>query len=98
MSDIGLIGKKIGMTREFYKTGQSVSVTVLKVEKGRVVQLINKEKRGYNAIQVGFGKVKNSKLSKWRPDVRYKVNRKYCLIPTSWHDITARFSFTITYI
>ena len=39
-------------------------VTVLKVEKGRVVQLINKEKRGYNAIQVGFGKVKNSKLSK----------------------------------
>tara|TARA_S200000501_G_C20430053_1_gene571855 strand:+ start:396 stop:626 length:231 start_codon:yes stop_codon:yes gene_type:complete len=64
MSDIGLIGKKIGMTREFYKTGQSVPVTVLKVEKGRVVQLINKEKRGYNAIQVGFGKVKNSKLSK----------------------------------
>ena len=64
MSEIGLIGKKIGMTREFYKTGQSVPVTVLKVEKGRVVQLINKEKRGYDAIQLGFGKIKNSKLSK----------------------------------
>ena len=64
MSEIGLIGKKIGMTREFFKTGQSVPVTVLKVEKGRVVQLINKEKRGYNAIQLGFGKIKNSKLSK----------------------------------
>ena len=33
MRDIALIGKKIGMTREFYKTGQSVPVTVLKMEK-----------------------------------------------------------------
>ena len=64
MSEIGLIGKKIGMSREFYKSGQSVHVTVLKVEKGRIVQLINKDKRGYDAIQLGFGKIKNSKLSK----------------------------------
>ncbi len=64
MNEIGLIGKKIGMTREFFKTGQSIPVTVLKVEKGRVVQLISKEKRGYNAIQIGFGAIKNSKLSK----------------------------------
>ncbi len=64
MSEIGLIGKKIGMTREFFKTGQSIPVTVLKVEKGRVIQLIDSEKRGYNAIQLGFGKIKNSKLSK----------------------------------
>ncbi len=64
MSEIGLIGKKIGMTREFYKTGQSIPVTVLKVEKGRVVQLIDREKRGYNAVQLGFGKIKSSKLSK----------------------------------
>ena len=64
MSEIGLIGKKIGMTREFIKSGQSVPVTVLKVEKGRVIQLINKETRGYDAIQLGFGKIKNSKLSK----------------------------------
>ena len=64
MSEIGLIGKKVGMTREFFKTGQSVPVTVLKIEKGRVIQLIDKEKRGYNAIQIGFGGIKNSKLSK----------------------------------
>ncbi len=64
MSEISLIGKKIGMTREFFKTGQSVPVTVLKVEKGRVIQLINEENRGYNAVQVGFGNIKNSKLSK----------------------------------
>ena len=64
MSERGLIGKKIGMTREFYKTGQSIPVTVLKIEKGRVVNVINEKDRGYKAIQLGFGKIKNSKLSK----------------------------------
>ena len=61
---IGLIGKKIGMTREFMETGQSVPVTVIKVEKGRVLDVISKEKRGYNAVKVGFFKLKNSKLTK----------------------------------
>ena len=64
ISGIALVGKKIGMSREFYKTGQSVPVTVLKMETGRVIQIIDHEKRGYKAIQVGFGKIKNSKLSK----------------------------------
>tara|TARA_A100001011_G_scaffold264208_1_gene272844 strand:- start:248 stop:958 length:711 start_codon:yes stop_codon:yes gene_type:complete len=64
MSEIALIGKKIGMTREFYKTGQLVPVTVLKMEKARVIQVIEKEKRGYKAIQLGYGKIKNSKLTK----------------------------------
>ena len=44
---IGLIGTKIGMTREFMDTGQSVPVTVIKVEKGRVLDIINEDKRGY---------------------------------------------------
>ena len=38
---IGLIGTKIGMTREFMDTGQSVPVTVIRIEKGRVLDLIN---------------------------------------------------------
>ncbi len=61
---IGLIGTKIGMTREFMETGQSVPVTVIKVEKGRVLDIITQEKRGYNAVKIGFFKLKNSKLSK----------------------------------
>ena len=61
---IGLIGKKIGMTREFFETGVSVPVTVLSIEKGRIIDVITKEKRGYDAIRVGFGKIKNSKLTK----------------------------------
>ena len=61
---IGLIGKKIGMTREFFDSGISIPVTVLSVEKGRILDVITKEKRGYDAIKVGFGKIKNSKLTK----------------------------------
>ena len=64
MSEIALIGKKIGMTREFYKTGQLVPVTVLKMEKARVIQIIGEEKRGYKAVQLGYGKIKSSKLTK----------------------------------
>ena len=64
MSEIALIGKKIGMTREFYKSGQLVPVTVLKMEKARVIQVIEEDKRGYKAVQLGYGKIKNSKLTK----------------------------------
>ena len=52
------------MTREFMESGQSVPVTVIKVEKGRVLDVISKEERGYNAVKVGFFKLKNSKLTK----------------------------------
>jgi large subunit ribosomal protein L3 len=64
MSEIALIGKKIGMTREFYKNGQLVPVTVLKMEKARVINVIEEDKRGYKAVQLGFSKIKNSKLTK----------------------------------
>jgi len=64
MNEIALLGKKIGMTREFYKSGQVVPVTILKMEKARVIQIIDEQKRGYKAIQLGYGKIKNSKLTK----------------------------------
>ena len=54
----------MGMTREFLNSGKSVPVTVVKLEKGRIINLIDKTKRGYDAVQVGFGKIKNSKLKK----------------------------------
>ncbi len=52
------------MSREFFKTGQSIPVTVIKMEKGRVIEIIEESKRGYKAVQLGFGNIKNSKLSK----------------------------------
>ena len=44
MSEIALIGKKLGMTREFYRTGQIIPVTVLKMEKARIIQIIDEQK------------------------------------------------------
>ena len=61
---IGLMGKKIGMSREFMDSGISIPVTILSIEKGRIINVFTKEKRGYDAIQVGFGKIKSSKLKK----------------------------------
>ena len=52
MNEIALVGKKIGMTREFLETGMSIPVTILSVEKGRIINVITKEKRGYDAIQL----------------------------------------------
>jgi large subunit ribosomal protein L3 len=60
---VGLLGTKIGMTREFLTTGQSVPVTVIKVENGRVLDVITKEVRGYNAVKLGYFSIKNSKLT-----------------------------------
>ena len=74
MNEIALIGKKIGMTREFLKSGQSVPVTVVKMEKGRVIQVIDTDKRGYKAIQIGFGNIKASKLSKSKKGFFAKKN------------------------
>ena len=52
------------MTREFLETGISVPVTVLSIEKGRILDVFTKDKRGYDAVRVGFGKIKTSKLTK----------------------------------
>ncbi len=53
----------MGMTREFFNSGISVPVTVVKVEKGRIIDIYTKEKNGYSAIKLGFIKKKNSKLT-----------------------------------
>ena len=45
MTDIALIGRKIGLTRDFFKSGQSVPVTVVQVQKGRVIQIISEDKK-----------------------------------------------------
>ena len=75
MNEIALIGKKIGMTREFYKSGQLVPVTVLKMEKARVIHIIDEQKRGYKAVQLGYGKIKNSKLTKAMKGYFSKISR-----------------------
>ena len=74
MTEIALVGKKIGMTREFYHTGRLVPVTVIKMEKARVISVIEEDKRGYKAIQLGFGNIKSSKLTKAMKGMYAKKN------------------------
>ncbi|QCI19523.1 50S ribosomal protein L3 [Buchnera aphidicola] len=61
---IGLVGKKIGMTRVFTKEGIVIPITVVKVNNNRVTQIKKKEKDLYNAVQVTTGKIKNNRLKK----------------------------------
>ena len=59
MSDkLGIVGRKIGMTRIFTEDGVSVPVTVLDVSNNRVTMVKTVETDGYNAIQVAFGSKK----------------------------------------
>ena len=65
MSDkLGLVGRKIGMTRIFQDDGKSVPVTVLDVSGNRVTRLKTVETDGYIAIQVAFGTKKPSRVNK----------------------------------
>ncbi|RIY38483.1 50S ribosomal protein L3 [Psittacicella gerlachiana] len=61
---IGLLGRKVGMTRIFTPEGQSIPVTVIEIEKNSVTQVKTTETDGYNAIQVTTGSKKASRLNK----------------------------------
>ncbi|MBZ6072797.1 50S ribosomal protein L3 [Aeromonas schubertii] len=61
---IGLVGRKVGMTRIFTEDGVSIPVTVIEVEANRVTQVKSVETDGYNAIQVTTGAKKASRVTK----------------------------------
>ncbi len=61
---IGLVGRKVGMTRVFNDDGSVVPVTVIHVDRNVVAQVKTDELDGYTAIQVASGSVKPSKVSK----------------------------------
>ncbi|SDI71828.1 50S ribosomal protein L3 [Propionivibrio dicarboxylicus] len=61
---LGLVGRKVGMTRIFTDDGVSVPVTVLDVSNNRVAQIKTPENDGYAAIQVAFGKRRPSRVNK----------------------------------
>ena len=61
---IGLVGRKVGMTRIFTDDGESVPVSVVDVSANRVTQIKTSETDGYVAVQVGFGSRRVSRVSK----------------------------------
>ena len=69
----GLLAKKIGMTRVFDQARKHNSVTVLEVPSAKVLKLRKNDKDGYNALVVGFDKIKASKLSKAKKGLFVKL-------------------------
>lgn len=61
---IGLVGRKVGMTRIFTESGVSVPVTVLEVSNNRVTQVRTSEIDGYSAVQLAYGSRRNSRVTK----------------------------------
>lgn len=61
---LGLVGRKVGMTRVFAEDGSTVPVTVLDVSNNRVTQIKTPETDGYSAVQVAFGKRRPSRVGK----------------------------------
>ena len=61
---LGLVGRKVGMTRVFDEQGASVPVTVLEMTPNRVTQLKSKDTDGYTAVQVTFGQKKANRVNK----------------------------------
>lgn len=61
---LGLVGRKVGMTRVFTEDGATVPVTVIDVSNNRVTQIKSGESDGYDAVQVAFGVRRASRVSK----------------------------------
>lgn len=61
---LGLVGRKVGMTRIFAEDGRSIPVTVLDVSNNRVTQIKTPETDGYAAVQVAFGSRRASRVTK----------------------------------
>lgn len=65
MAEKFIIGKKIGMTQVFKgKQGEVVPVTVIEAGPCKIIEIIEKEKRGYTAVKVCYGKIKEKKVKK----------------------------------
>ncbi len=61
---MGLVGRKVGMTRIFTDEGDTLPVTVLDVSDNRITQIKSPDKDGYSAVQVTFGKRRASRVGK----------------------------------
>ena len=61
---LGLVGRKVGMTRIFLNDGQTVPVTVLDVSGNKITQVKTQEIDGYSGVQIGFGKRKQNRTNK----------------------------------
>ena len=69
-----ILGKKVGMTQIFDENGKVIPVTVIEAGPCTVVQIKTKDSDGYEAVKLGFGEVKESKLTKPKKGEFKKAN------------------------
>ncbi|MBU1123455.1 50S ribosomal protein L3 [Patescibacteria group bacterium] len=72
----GLIARKVGMSRVFLESGESVPVTYLEIEPNTVVRTKTEERDGYNAVVLGVG-AKKWKSRKGKENTKYKVQKEW---------------------
>lgn len=73
----GILGKKLGMTQVFGEDGAAIGVTAIEVEPSIVIQVKTKEKDGYDAIQIGYGRMKQKNVTKPRQGHLSKANKGF---------------------
>jgi large subunit ribosomal protein L3 len=88
---IGLLGKKVGMTRFFNETGDSVPATLIEVGPCSVVQIKTEERDGYNAVQLGFIGKKEKRVTKPMKGHFTKANVAPTRILKEFRDVVGEF-------
>jgi len=84
----GLLGKKLGMTSIFTEDGQNIPVTVIEAGPCEVFAVRSKDKDGYQAIQLGFGKKKDKKVNKAQLEYNKKNNLESAAILREFKNFT----------
>ena len=79
---IGLVGRKVGMTRIFNEDGVSVPVTVIEIEANRVTQVKTLENDGYTAVQVTTGSKKANRVTMLHTVTLYHIVYLVLLVKT----------------
>ncbi len=74
-----ILGRKLGMSQVFDKEGKAIPVTIIEAGPCFITQIKNKEKDGYEAVQIGFEKLKDKKVKKPQKDKPYRYLREFSI-------------------
>jgi len=89
---LGLVGRKVGMTRIFTEDGNTIPVTVLDVSNNRVVQIKTQEGDGYSAVQIAFGARRAARVGKALAGHFAKAGVEAAMTLTEFREDEARLS------
>ena len=74
-----ILGRKLGMSQVFDKEGKAIPVTIIEAGPCFITQIKNKKKDGYEAVQIGFEKLKDKKVKKPQKGKPYRYLREFSI-------------------